>query len=75
VPQAPGEVSRYAFYNDAVPAFVELEIGILEQETYERYRAIPVYDAQTNFLAKHAGNVHIFRQRIPVRNVDVTAYP
>ncbi len=66
--------ANYFFATNQAPAYVELEIGILEQQIYERYKAIPLYDAQTNFLAKHAGNVHIFRQRIPIRNVDVTAY-
>jgi type II secretory pathway pseudopilin PulG len=74
IQQAQQDMSRYIFYSNAVPAFVEIEIGVLEQQTYERYRAIPNYAAQTNYLAKHAGNVHVFRQRVPVRNVDVTAY-
>jgi hypothetical protein len=27
-----------------------------------------------NYLTNYAGQVHIFRQRIPIRNVDPTAY-
>jgi hypothetical protein len=30
--------------------------------------------AITNYLAGHVGQVHIFRQHIPIRNVDPTAY-
>jgi hypothetical protein len=29
----------------------------------------------TTYLALHAGQVHIFRQSVPIRNVDPTAYP
>ncbi|HEU5124489.1 MAG TPA: prepilin-type N-terminal cleavage/methylation domain-containing protein [Verrucomicrobiae bacterium] len=64
----------YFFTDNAVPAFVELEIGVLEDQTYQRYRNIPIAAARDAFLKEHAGNVHVFRQRIPIRNVDVTAY-
>ncbi|MGN6554169.1 MAG: PilW family protein [Verrucomicrobiota bacterium] len=65
---------RYAFTSNAVPAFVEMEIGILEHQAYERYKSIPVPAAQTEYLRKQAGRVHVFRQRIPIRNVDHSAY-
>jgi type II secretory pathway pseudopilin PulG len=64
----------YRFDSNAVPATVELELGIMEPQTYERYKAIPVYQAQTNFLSTHAGNIHLFRQHISIRNVDTSAY-
>jgi len=69
-----GETAETYFTSNAVPAFVEFELGILEQNTYERYKSIPVYDAQTNFLARQAGRLHLFRQRVAVRNVDRSAY-
>jgi type II secretory pathway component PulJ len=64
------------FYSNAVPAYVELEMGILEQHTLDRYRAIAEADvgAANNYLAKHAANVQVFRQRIPIRAVDYMAY-
>jgi type II secretory pathway pseudopilin PulG len=69
-----GEVPWIFFYSNAAPAFVELELGVLEQQTYERYRGIPIATAQADFLRKQASRVHVFRQRIPVRNVDPGAY-
>lgn len=69
----PTEVG-YVFTSNAVPAFVELEIGILEQQIYERYQSIPVAAAREEYLRKQAGHVHLFRQRIPIRNVDTSAY-
>jgi hypothetical protein len=59
--------NRYYFISNGLPAFLELELGILEPTTYQQYRSIPSYTAATNFLAKHAGQVHVFRQRIPIR--------
>lgn len=75
---APGETGYYAFRSNAVPAYVELELGILEQQTWDRYKSIPVIVAnptpRMEFLRKQANHVHLFRQRIALRNVDATAY-
>jgi hypothetical protein len=70
----PGQAYAY-FTNNAVPAFVELELGILEPEITERFRSLsdnPI--AARNYLEKQASRVHIFRQRVPIRNVDFSAY-
>ncbi len=70
----PSSVNQYFFFEEAVPAFVELEIGILENQTYERYKGILNPQLKQNFYTEHAGNVHLFRQRIPIRRVDLSAY-
>lgn len=64
----------YAFYRDAIPAYVDLEIGVLEPRTLARARSIPDSLARSNYLALHPGAVHLFRQRIPLPNVDPAAY-
>lgn len=69
-----GEVGKTAFYSNAVPAFVDFELAIVEPHTYERYKSIPVLTAQTNYLAQQVGRVHVFRQRVAIRNVDPAAY-
>lgn len=66
--------SAVLFESNAVPAFVELELGILEPQLVPRFKSLPTA-AQKQFLAGQAGRVHLFRQRIPVRNVDYEAYP
>jgi prepilin-type N-terminal cleavage/methylation domain-containing protein len=72
---APGEVGQYAFYDNAVPASVELELGILEDRAWERYQSLyPDTAAQYRYLVNQAGRVHLFRQRIPIRSVDPQAY-
>jgi hypothetical protein len=53
---------------------VEFELGVLEPQTLARYRSIPDVTTQSNFLASHAGNVHLFRQRIAIPNLDPSAY-
>lgn len=70
----------YHFRSNAVPAYLELEIGILEQKTAERCRNIvginqnDMNNKQAEFLKTKSGNVQIFRQRIPVRNVQPSVY-
>lgn len=55
------------FLSNAVPAYVDLELGVLEPQTLEQYRAFQVNPAlATNFLARQAAKVHLFRQRIPI---------
>jgi prepilin-type N-terminal cleavage/methylation domain-containing protein len=72
----PERWSGCYFVNDAVPAAVEIELGVLEPQVLQRYRSIPAgLPAARQYLADHAAQVHIFRQRISVRNVDISAYP
>jgi type II secretory pathway component PulJ len=64
------------FYSNALPAYVEIELGILEGKTADRARAIgeDSLNAQQLFLEKQVGKVQIFRQRIPIRNVEPSVY-
>jgi hypothetical protein len=62
------------FMKQSVPAYVEVELGILEPQILQRYRALGAAVAQRQYLSNHVAQVHIFRQRIPIRNVDFTAY-
>jgi competence protein ComGC len=59
--------TRYAFTNKAVPAYLEVELGILEPQVLERLKSIPTPAAAANFLAKQTGKIHLFQQRIPIR--------
>lgn len=63
------------FMSNAVPAYVELEMGILEPQILQKYRSIALKTAALQYLSNHVAQVHIFRQRIPIRNVDLSAYP
>jgi prepilin-type N-terminal cleavage/methylation domain-containing protein len=64
------------FYSNKVPASVVVEMGVLEDSTLQHAESLNAsYMAQTNYLAHTAGQVHIFSQSVPIRNVDPTAYP
>jgi hypothetical protein len=73
-PLDPEQTACY-FMKGTVPAFVEVELGILEPQVLKKYRSIPIPAAQRQYLSNHVAEVHLFRQRVPIRNVDFTAYP
>jgi len=62
----PTSETRYAFTNSALPACLELEMGILEPHVWERYKSIPNAAAASNYLARQVGAVHLFQERIPI---------
>jgi hypothetical protein len=49
----------------------------LETRALERYRVLSSNNVAIarNYLVNHAGQVHVFRQRIAIRGVDPAAYP
>jgi len=75
LPGVADAVDCYLMSN-SLPAYLELEVGILEQQIFERFKAIGNANpqAQRRYLSNHVAQVHIFRQRIPVRTVDSSAY-
>lgn len=58
---------RFRFFNDALPAFVDVELAILEPRSLEQYksRADPV---KRQYLESQAGRMHFFKQRVQLRN-------
>jgi Tfp pilus assembly protein PilV len=68
--------TQYAFASNLLPAYVEVELGVLEPNTASQLQAIPA-NLAGDFLARHAGQVHLFRQRVPIRqSASVrTSYP
>ena len=71
-----GEVGTSMFSN-TLPAAVEINLGTLEDRIIQRAESLTgpgMATVQSNYLAQQAGKVHLFRQRIPVRNVDPSAY-
>ena len=75
--QSPADLRQASCYfmSNALPAYLELELGLLEPQIMQKYRSIGVQSAALQYLSNHVAQVHIFRQRIPVRNVDLSAYP
>ena len=79
-PPAVAEVESYSFYSNVVPASVDMELGILEDAAIAKIKALynPNAAAQAtarrNYLTNQAARTHLFRIRVPIRNVDPTAY-
>jgi hypothetical protein len=70
-----GEPYSMAFYTNAVPAAVEVELGVLEDRALQRAGSLSLSPAaQLNYLAQQAGKVHLFRQRVNIPNLDPSAY-
>jgi prepilin-type N-terminal cleavage/methylation domain-containing protein len=64
-----GLVSEITYAGTAMPAFVELEIDVLEPRLLEQYRALPQNPAIRNrYLTNNLSRVQSFRQRIPLRS-------
>jgi prepilin-type N-terminal cleavage/methylation domain-containing protein len=71
---ALGQVG-FVMFSNALPASVEIEMGVLEDRTLQRAESLSgSYQAQSNYLAGSAGAVHVFRQRVAIANVDPAAY-
>jgi len=64
------------FKSNAIPAYVEIELGVLDSKVAARARTIgdDSLNAQRLYLEKQAGSVQLFRRRIPIRNVDPSVY-
>jgi len=72
-PPINGEVGFY-FYSNALPASVELQLGLLEDRAVRHAEALPTFNARTNYLAGQSGSVHLFRQQVNIPNADRAAY-
>jgi prepilin-type N-terminal cleavage/methylation domain-containing protein len=64
----------YAFFSNALPAYLDIELAVLEPATLTRFNAQWEIDEPTgiptratNYLARHIGQTHIFRQRVAIR--------
>ena len=69
------------FFSNALPASVEIEMATLEDRTLQRAEsrqpnlpAPPATDSRTRYLQDQSGNLHVFRQRVAIQNVDPSVY-
>ncbi|MBR5978946.1 MAG: hypothetical protein IKS81_02815 [Verrucomicrobia bacterium] len=60
-------VTDNLFMSNAIPSYIEIELGLLEPQAIERVKAIGNLDARRQYLLRNSGQVHLFRKRIPVR--------
>jgi hypothetical protein len=66
----------YAFLSTNLPAYLDIELRVLEPATLAKFRARAQTDLDnaTNYLARQIGHTHVFRQRIPVRTAGTLAF-
>jgi type II secretory pathway component PulJ len=66
-------VSTFNFRSNALPYYIEMELGMLEPETLEQYYTMLADQNPnaTNFLARQISKVHLFRQRISVKAAGI----
>ena len=65
--------SGFTFMGSALPAYLDLEVGVLDPKTLEQFHALAENadpSLARNFLESHVGKVHLFRQRIPIRTAQ-----
>lgn len=59
--------SLVIFRSNALPAAVEIELGVLEPDALAQYRQLPAgSELARSFLSNRAAQVHLFRQRVPI---------
>jgi type II secretory pathway pseudopilin PulG len=57
-------------FTETLPAFIDVEIGVLEPQVLKQFHSIKDLSlpAAKDFLQKHSGQIHFFRERVPIRN-------
>jgi hypothetical protein len=61
----------FQFSSDALPAFVDFEIGVLEPATLKQFQALTNEldpSVPEKFLRARVEKIHFFRERVPIRN-------
>jgi hypothetical protein len=71
----PTGETRYVFKSNAVPPYVEIELGILEPHVLEKYRSMGNAQVAGRYLSNNASAVHLFHQRIPIRRAPMIVVP
>ena len=62
---------NYVFMNGNLPAYLDVELGILEPRALAQFRARTNDFAKAGaYLEKHADKVHLFKQRIAIRTTQ-----
>lgn len=72
-PPVLGETG-FLMFSNTLPASVGIELGVLEDRTLQRAESRPAGPLRNLYLQDQAAQVHLFRQRVSIPNVDPSAY-
>jgi hypothetical protein len=70
------------YFTNYLPSYLELELGVLDPRAVAQFRArvansnLPVQFGNPvawSYLTNHVGSIHLFKQRIPIRNSPTDA--
>ena len=71
----------FVMFSNTLPASVEIEMGVLEDRALQRTESLGIsgqapssVTPQWGYLTNSASQVHVFRQRVSIPNVDSSAY-
>jgi hypothetical protein len=75
--QRPRYGESYAFTNNVLPAYVEVELGVMEPSAAEKVRIrADINQAQGDqYFSDRVGRVDVFRQRVPIRSAATQIRP
>ena len=84
-PAVPIQETSLMMVSNALPASVEVQLGVMEDRAVARCQAMssgqvfqqdgtPSFTPQWSYMQSLAGRVHVFRQRVTIENVDPTIY-
>lgn len=62
--------TRFRFFGDAIPAYIQLELGVLDPEVLARVKSMPNLDVARQYLRDKPGAVHLFRRMIPISTAN-----
>lgn len=89
VAYSPGVETSFLMVSNALPASVELQLGVLEDRALARCQATRLYGqpffnadgsippgnaVAWNYMQGLSGRVHLFRERVTIENADPTIY-
>lgn len=65
------------FFDDEIPASLEIELGILEPKTFEAYRSVRDAgpEAALAFLERNQGRIQMYRRRVDLRTAPRPLLP
>ena len=61
------QIYKTTFSGKEAPAYIELELGILEPQILEQIKSMNAPGAANAYLARHTEKIHFFRSQIPIR--------
>lgn len=59
--------ARFEFFDAELPAYVDIELAILEPSTLAKFRGRDVQGPALDYLSRQIGRTHVFRQRVAIR--------